>query len=81
MHTYLPAFTGARDNYRNEEDVGKAVRKCGIPRDQIFVTTKVLHNSKSRLVTLCGLLIFVQLWDTEHGKEKTLKSCEKSIRK
>ncbi|KAG0295967.1 hypothetical protein BGZ96_010498 [Linnemannia gamsii] len=29
--------------YRNEASVGNAIRKSGIPRDQIFVTTK-LHN-------------------------------------
>lgn len=27
--------------YGNEEAVGNAVRKCGIPRDQLFITTKV----------------------------------------
>ncbi|KAF9431101.1 hypothetical protein BGZ76_000579 [Entomortierella beljakovae] len=29
--------------YRNEASVGKAIKKSGIPRDQIFVTTK-LHD-------------------------------------
>ena len=32
---------------RNEEDVGKAIMKSGIPRDQIFVTTKVSTSSVS----------------------------------
>jgi diketogulonate reductase-like aldo/keto reductase len=27
--------------YKNEADVGRAIRKAGIPRDKIFVTTKV----------------------------------------
>jgi diketogulonate reductase-like aldo/keto reductase len=27
--------------YRNEADVGKAVRSSGIPRDEIFITTKI----------------------------------------
>lgn len=27
--------------YGNEEAVGSAVKKCGVPRDQIFITTKV----------------------------------------
>lgn len=27
--------------YRNEEGVGHAIRKCGIPRDRLFITTKV----------------------------------------
>ena len=28
-------------SYGNEEAVGRAIRKCGVPRDQLFVTTKV----------------------------------------
>lgn len=27
--------------YGNEEDVGAAIRECGVPRDQLFVTTKL----------------------------------------
>lgn len=27
--------------YRNEADVGEAIRRCELPRDQLFVTTKV----------------------------------------
>lgn len=27
--------------YFNEEGVGNAIRKCGVPRDQLFITTKV----------------------------------------
>ena len=36
-------------NYlRNEEDVGNAIRKSGIPRKEIFVTTKVpISNANS----------------------------------
>ena len=26
---------------RNEEEVGSAIRKSGVPRDEIYVTTKV----------------------------------------
>ena len=28
-------------DYQNEEGVGAAISKCGIPRDQLFITTKV----------------------------------------
>lgn len=28
-------------SYGNEEAVGNAIRKCGVPRDELFVTTKV----------------------------------------
>ncbi|AVL00643.1 aldo/keto reductase [Pediococcus inopinatus] len=33
--------------YQNEKSVGKAIRDSGIPRDQIFVTTKLPAKSKS----------------------------------
>ena len=29
--------------YRNEKEVGEAIRECGIPREEIFVTTKIVH--------------------------------------
>jgi diketogulonate reductase-like aldo/keto reductase len=32
--------------YGNEEDVGRAVRDCGIPRAQIFVTTKLWNSDQ-----------------------------------
>jgi methylglyoxal/glyoxal reductase len=30
--------------YRNEADVGEAVRKSGVPREEVFVTTKLWHT-------------------------------------
>jgi methylglyoxal/glyoxal reductase len=30
--------------YRNEADVGEAVRQSGVPRDDVFVTTKLWHT-------------------------------------
>ncbi|KAI9270717.1 NADP-dependent oxidoreductase domain-containing protein [Phascolomyces articulosus] len=33
--------------YRNEEAVGKAIKDSGIPREQLFVTTKLWNNSHS----------------------------------
>lgn len=33
--------------YHNEESVGKAVRECGIPREEIFVATKLYPNQFS----------------------------------
>jgi 2,5-diketo-D-gluconate reductase A len=35
-------------SYRNEEAVGRAIAKCGIPRDQLFITTKmwIQHTGK-----------------------------------
>lgn len=33
--------------YENEEGVGKGIRECGIPREELFVTTKVMAEWKS----------------------------------
>ena len=33
--------------YGNEENVGKAIRECGLPREKIFLTTKVKAEIKS----------------------------------
>lgn len=33
--------------YQNEESVGAAVRACGVPRDEIFVTTKLWNDNKT----------------------------------
>lgn len=30
--------------YRTEEELGQAIRECGLPREELFVTTKV-NNS------------------------------------
>ncbi len=30
--------------YANEAEVGEGIRKSGIPRDEIFLTTKVRHG-------------------------------------
>jgi 2,5-diketo-D-gluconate reductase A len=34
--------------YQNEEGVGEAVRQSGLPRDDVFVTTKVWNSSQGR---------------------------------
>jgi diketogulonate reductase-like aldo/keto reductase len=38
--------------YRNEADVGRAIRQSGVPRQKIFVTTKVWNNSQGYDKTL-----------------------------
>ena len=30
--------------YENEEDVGRAVRQCGVPREELFITSKLDRN-------------------------------------
>ena len=32
--------------YKNEEEVGEGIRSCGIPRDQLFVTTKIWNTAQ-----------------------------------
>jgi diketogulonate reductase-like aldo/keto reductase len=38
--------------YENEAQVGQAVRESGIPREEIFVTTKILNSAGSLEETL-----------------------------
>jgi diketogulonate reductase-like aldo/keto reductase len=38
--------------YKNEEDVGKAIRTSGVPRGEIFVTTKVWNDDQGYDTTL-----------------------------
>jgi diketogulonate reductase-like aldo/keto reductase len=34
--------------YDNEEDVGKVIRKCGLPRDELYVTTKLWYTDHGK---------------------------------
>lgn len=38
--------------YRNEEDVGAAIRESGVPRDEVFVTTKLWNSDHGYDATL-----------------------------
>jgi diketogulonate reductase-like aldo/keto reductase len=38
--------------YRNEESVGRGLRESGIPRDEVFVTTKFFPNAKDPVAEL-----------------------------
>lgn len=33
-------------SYKNEESVGRAIRRCGVPREKLFVTTKLWNNAQ-----------------------------------
>ena len=35
--------------HRNEEEVGSALKKCGIPREEIYVITKVREYNNVRI--------------------------------
>ena len=37
--------------YGNEKGVGEAIRKCGIPRNEIFLTSKIWHNECGEGIT------------------------------
>ena len=41
--------------YRNEAGVGRAIASSGIPRDELFVTTKVYNNDQGRKRTLAAI--------------------------
>ena len=45
--------------YTNEDNIGSALRRAGVHREDVIITTKV--------------------WETDHGKEKTLKSFAESL--
>lgn len=34
--------------YKNEDGVGRAIKQCSIPREELFVTTKVWNNAQRR---------------------------------
>jgi len=39
-------------SYRNEESVGRALRESGVPRDEVFVTTKFLPSARDPVAEL-----------------------------
>lgn len=52
--------------YRNEAEVGSAVRKCGIPREEIFVTTKVWNKSHGKENTVKSLKESLRLMELDY---------------
>ncbi len=59
--------------YKNEEGVGEGIRKCGIPRKELFVTTKVWNNAQrlgdvenafNRSLDRLGRTILTSIWST-----------------
>ena len=47
--------------YYNEKGVGDAVRACGIPREELFITTKICDSCYSREETLCSVSHSIKL--------------------
>ena len=73
--------------YGNEADVGKAIRESGIPREELFVTTKLwptdflwsekaFHKSRERL-GLEVVDLYLLHWPSPIGKETAWKGLEK----
>lgn len=73
--------------YKNEESVGVAIRKSGIPREEIFVTTKLwltdfffaekaFHKSRERL-GLEYIDLYLIHWPSPLGKDSAWKTLEK----
>jgi len=75
--------------YRNEEGVGKAIRECGVPRDQLFITTKVWNadqgyestlaafEESSRKLGLDVIDLYLIHWPVKGKYRETWKALEK----
>lgn len=53
--------------YRNEAEVGEAVRKCGLPREDIFITTKIMYPGANVEETYQSCLESVRKLDGRDG--------------
>ena len=60
--------------HRNEEDVGNAIRRSCIPREEIFVTTKVYRIMLKFSLSHCGVFIFIDCRCGIHLMEKRVPS-------
>jgi diketogulonate reductase-like aldo/keto reductase len=75
-------------SYKNEKDVGRAIRKSGIPRDEIFITTKLWnadHGYKSTIAACEKSLkrlgtsyidLYLIHWPVEGLRNKTWEAME-----
>ena len=75
--------------YKNEKDVGKALKGSGLPRDQVFVTTKLWNadqgfdstlkafDSSRRLLGLDTLDLYLVHWPVKGKYKETWRAMEK----
>jgi len=75
--------------YENEEDVGKAIRESGVPREEIFVTTKVWNDDQRsgkvreafdlsrKLLGMDVIDLYLVHWPVEGKYVETYKTLEK----
>lgn len=52
--------------YFNEGAVGKAIKKCGVPREEIFLTTKVWIDNYGYEKTKASLLVSMEKLETDY---------------
>lgn len=52
--------------YKNEADVGRAIRKSGIPRESVFVTTKVWNSEQGYDSTIRSFEASLQRLETDY---------------
>lgn len=52
--------------YANEEDVGRALRESGVPRDELFLTTKVWFDNLSHDDAIASTEASLRKLDTDH---------------
>ena len=78
--------------YNNEEGVGEAIAKCGIPREELFITTKVwisnagyekakasINESLRKLGTdYIDLLLIHQPFNDYYGTDHTMEEAYKA---
>lgn len=78
--------------YANEEGVGNAIQKCGVPRDELFITTKVwisnggydkakqsIENSLKKLKTdYIDLLLIHQPFNDYYGTYRAMEEAYKN---
>ncbi|HEY6977454.1 MAG TPA: aldo/keto reductase [Chitinophagaceae bacterium] len=75
--------------YNNEKEIGNAVRKSGIPRSEIFVTTKVPNSQQGydptlkafdasmRILNIDYIDLYLVHWPIKHKRKDTWKALEK----
>jgi methylglyoxal/glyoxal reductase len=78
--------------YSNEEDVGRALRKSGVSRDDVFITTKVWNsdqgyestikafNKSLKRLDLSYLDLYLIHWPVSGMSEETWKAMVRSLR-
>ena len=78
--------------YGNEEDVGEAIRKSGIPREEVFITTKLWNSDHGydaavaaceqslKLLGLSYVDLYLIHWPVEGLRNETWKAMERLLK-